>query len=116
MDSNDAAALLDAHPEAIGVHDHPAGPVVVLTPTSTNTPARVASRAMTPDELDMLPARLSLADLERYIPIDPPVATFRGLRRSRSIWRGVDGGQSVLMLQVMGQMWSRWDDWGDLPE
>ena len=60
---------------------------------------------MTPDELELVPARLRLVDLQ------PEPA-----RRSspRRIWRGVDGGQSVLVLQVMGQMWARWDDWGEL--
>lgn len=30
----------------------------------------------------------------------------------RKLWRGVDGGQSVLVLQVMGEMWSAWQRWG----
>jgi hypothetical protein len=60
---------------------------------------------MTPDELELVPARLRLVDLQ-------PEPARR--RSSRRIWRGIDGGQSVLVLQVMGQMWARWDDWGDL--
>jgi hypothetical protein len=46
MDSNDAAALLDAHPEAIGVHDHPAGPVLVLGPTPGGEVQRALDIAM----------------------------------------------------------------------
>jgi hypothetical protein len=60
---------------------------------------------MTPDELDLMPARVRLVDLQ-------PEPAWR--KSSRRIWRGIDGGQSVLVLQVMGQMWARWDAWGDL--
>lgn len=60
------------------------------------------------DALELLPSRLSLADL---LPASPPAR-----QRSRKLWRGVDGGQSVLVLQVMGQLWARWDRWGELRE
>lgn len=59
------------------------------------------------DDLELLPSRLSLADL---LPASLPA---RG-RSRRRIWRGVDGGQSVLVLQVMGQLWARWNRWGEL--
>lgn len=34
--------------------------------------------------------------------------------RGRKLWRGVNGGQSVVALQVMGEMWSAWQRWGDV--
>lgn len=30
----------------------------------------------------------------------------------RKLWRGMDGGQSVIVLQWMGGMWAQWGDWG----
>lgn len=32
----------------------------------------------------------------------------------RRLWRGVSGGQSVIVLQWMGAMWSQWESWGDV--
>lgn len=49
-------------------------------------------------------------------PTDEPATSPRARvarTRPRRIWRGVDGGQSVVVLQVMGEMWSSWRRWGD---
>lgn len=44
----------------------------------------------------------------------PPSPRARVARtRPRRLWRGTAGGQSVVVQQVMGQMWSAWQRWGD---
>lgn len=49
-------------------------------------------------------------------PASPPPSTRARVARTRPrrIWRGIDGGQSVVVQQVMGQMWGTWQRWGDV--
>lgn len=71
---------------------------------------------MTPEELELAPARLTLGDLSpQFVEnfarwYDRASERFES-RRRRRIWRR-DNSQSVLMLSVMGAMWSDWQRWG----
>jgi hypothetical protein len=75
---------------------------------------------MTDDLLEMMPARLTLADAERmWLDAErEALARYDGpeWRHRFALWRGIDGGQSVLVLQVMGQMWADWSRWGLVPQ
>ena len=55
MNHDDATALLDAHLEALGVHDSAVGPVLVMKPFSVSTratPARVYRVRLHTDRVD----------------------------------------------------------------
>jgi hypothetical protein len=68
-----------------------------------------------PEDLELEPSRVRLEDFTGFDLILERMRRGQKPRRRRPLWRG-QHQQSVLMLQLLGQMWGDWSRCGLVPD